>query len=206
MRGIPSGYIALVEQRLLESEIVIFELLSTLYNCNCSGRQHRLSHDERRRFSECSKTQSKSKKADEWTSFPLDTDEQRQAWWMKKHEAIGSCNGTDASQSNSPGMVPMVGMMPDASPMSTGIEEIQQGLGTPFPFNPTLSETTTVSQNAWISRLDSQSEAENSFQSSRTTGVLMVEEEPIYPRMADSVNHTSPETRNSKSDRWRKYF
>jgi hypothetical protein len=205
MRGIPSGYIALVEQRLLESEIVIFELLTTLYNCNYPGRQHRMSHDERRSLSEWSKTQSKSKKVDEWTSFPLGTDEQRQAWWMKKQEAIGRCDGADAAQNNSPGVMHMVGMMPDASPMSTGFEEIQQGVGT---LNPTSSETTTVLQNAWTSRLDSQSgsEADNSFQGSRIAGPLMVEEEPLYSQIPGSVNHASPEARNSASDRWRKYF
>lgn len=53
-RGTLSGYIALVVQWLLESELVIIELLSTMYNCNPTIRQHRLSDDERRSLGDLS--------------------------------------------------------------------------------------------------------------------------------------------------------
>ncbi|KAF2444464.1 hypothetical protein P171DRAFT_432493 [Karstenula rhodostoma CBS 690.94] len=204
-RGIPSGYIALVEQRLLESEIVIFELLSTLYNYNPSIRQHQLSYYERRSLEEFSRTQSKSKKVDEWTNFPLLTDEQRRAWWLKKQESIGRHEGSDAAQSGSPAVVPMVGVLPDASPMSTGFEET---LGTPLPLAPTVSETTTVLQHPWTSRIDSQSgsDAESSFRGSSMSGPPMADEEAQYSAIINSVDNASPEARHSTSDRWRKYF
>ncbi|OAG11132.1 uncharacterized protein CC84DRAFT_1223859 [Paraphaeosphaeria sporulosa] len=216
-RGIPSGYIALVEQRLLESEIVIFELLSTLYNYNPTVRQHRLSFDERHSLGEWSKQQSKAKKVEEWTNFPLGTDEQRQAWWLKKQDSIGRCEGSDAGNVDSPATNAFLGVLPDASPISAGFEETQQqqqqqqqqkSMDTPLPLASTVSETTTVLQHPWTSQMDSQSgsDADNSFRSSSMSGPPMMDERPQYATVNNSVNHASPEARHSTSDRWRKYF
>ncbi|KAL5377945.1 hypothetical protein PMIN03_010843 [Paraphaeosphaeria minitans] len=214
-RGIPSGYIALVEQRLVESEIVIFELLSTLYSCNPTIQQHRLSFDERRGIGEWSKQQSKSKKVEEWTNFPLGTDEQRQAWWLKKQESIGRYEGSDAGNFDSPATNPLLGVLPDASPMSAGFEETQQqqqqqqqSMSTPLPPAPTIPETTTILQHPWTSRMDSQSgsDVDKSFQSSSMSGPPMMDEDPQCATIDSSGNHASPETRHATSDRWRKYF
>ncbi|OSS43938.1 hypothetical protein B5807_11348 [Epicoccum nigrum] len=84
-RGIPSGYVSLIEQRLVETELLVLELLSALQETGGSiENQHRLSENQRRLLEHIAQKQSKTDKIEEWKCFPLGTDQQRQAWRTAK--------------------------------------------------------------------------------------------------------------------------
>lgn len=191
-----------MEQRLLESEIVIFELLSTLYGDSPTITRKSLSQKECQLLSEFAKAQSKSKKVEEWKNFPLATEEQRQVWWQKKQEMVNMFGRNANGQANTPSQSET---FQDASPVSTG-SVLDTRSDVPLPpvqghYNP------TTNLNRWEVELESslihepnlameESETRNSFLSA--VGVQVA--------AADSPKgHPSPGLRPS-SDRWRKYF
>ncbi|KAJ4348531.1 uncharacterized protein N0V89_009908 [Didymosphaeria variabile] len=167
----------------------------------------KLSLDEHRGLSEWSKAQSKSKKVEEWTNFPLATDDQRRNWWLKRREAIGRADLSDIVQANSPGTL---GILPDASPLSTAFDEIHSGIGISPPMLPNQAVTGTNPgiKHAWNPGTNRRPDyyAENLLQGSMTPGPLIADEESQHPAIAGPISHTSPEGRSSTSDRWRKYF
>ncbi|KAF2186002.1 hypothetical protein K469DRAFT_707188 [Zopfia rhizophila CBS 207.26] len=87
-RGIPSGYISFIEQRLLETELVVFELLTAIYQSHTPIDQFRSHESARQAVADFSGKQSKSAKVEEWKYFPLASDEQRQRWWQNRQEII----------------------------------------------------------------------------------------------------------------------
>jgi hypothetical protein len=87
-RGIPSGYLSYIEQRLLDTELVVFELLSTIYKSQIPIQPQRLSEQDRQALVDIGQKQSKSAKIEEWKSLPLVTDEHRHEWWLKRCESI----------------------------------------------------------------------------------------------------------------------
>ena len=83
-RGIPSGYLTQLEQRLLETEIALFDTLSA---SSSSFQDIKNPQDISLRdsgFSEHSSSQSKELKIEEWKRFPLALVEQRQVWLQEK--------------------------------------------------------------------------------------------------------------------------
>lgn len=85
-RGIPTGYIAVLEKRLLETELALFESLCTLYRSQVPIEPYRSSLSQREAIADFSYKQSKSEKLEEWNRCSLGTDCDRLAWWQKKCE------------------------------------------------------------------------------------------------------------------------
>lgn len=83
IRGIPPGYIAGLEQRLLETEIALFDILSS---SRIPFHQDSLQADPTYYdgFTEYNTTQSKEAKVEEWKRLPLKAWTQRQAWLEEK--------------------------------------------------------------------------------------------------------------------------
>lgn len=119
-RGIPSGYIALLEQRLLETEIVLFELLTPLHHSHIP--QHRVSQDAREILAKVSNAQSKNEKIEEWKRLPLALDEQRQQWLQTREEIILNSRRQSEKRRRSSGTsqkdTPSAGRMSQESPDS----------------------------------------------------------------------------------------
>jgi hypothetical protein len=97
-RGIPSGYISLLEQRLLETELVLFELLSTLYNSSTPIEPYRSTAFQREAIAAFMMKQSKNEKIEEWRGKGLATDEQRYGWWRGR---CGIAGGEQREESRS---------------------------------------------------------------------------------------------------------
>jgi len=82
IRGLPSGYVSCLEQRLRETELALFETLSSIYEFgerNVSNQQG----FEPSPFASNTET-SKAVKIEEWERLPLLSHEQRQTWWRSK--------------------------------------------------------------------------------------------------------------------------
>lgn len=93
-RGIPSGYISSLEERLIETEIALFEALSFI---NIHFHQDRdiqpKSSDHRDAFIEYSMGLSKQAKVEEWKCIPLTFEDQRKTWLQEKlHVVNGRSN------------------------------------------------------------------------------------------------------------------
>ncbi|RAR10928.1 hypothetical protein DDE82_000900 [Stemphylium lycopersici] len=98
-RGIPSGYISLIEQRLLQTEIVVLELLSAIYKSQTSIDLQPLPETGRRLLANYAQKQAKSHKIEEWQSLPLNTENQRHIWWSKKSDLIAKTAEAHGSRS-----------------------------------------------------------------------------------------------------------
>ncbi|KAH8728075.1 hypothetical protein GQ44DRAFT_724612 [Phaeosphaeriaceae sp. PMI808] len=83
-RGLPSGYLSCIEQRLLDAEIVIFELLSSIYKSEIPIQPVRVAEMDRQVLADISQKQPKSAKIEEWKSLPLITDRDRHGWWQSR--------------------------------------------------------------------------------------------------------------------------
>lgn len=88
-RGIPSGYISSLEERLIETEIALFEALSFINihfhqdsNIQSESSQHRDA------FTEHSMALSKQAKVEEWKRIPLTFEDQRKTWFQEKLHVI----------------------------------------------------------------------------------------------------------------------
>ena len=102
----------MIEKRLLETELVVFELLSTIHNSPVTIEPHRSNDEERQAIADFSRRQSKSSKIEEWKSLPLGSDDQRNLWWQSRRsviQAIGIMDGDPTMEHNtlagSPGSV-----------------------------------------------------------------------------------------------------
>lgn len=200
LRGLPSGYVALVEQRLLESELVVFELLSTLYNDNGARMPSNLSHQDRDILSDFAKAQSKLKKVDEWKNYPLATDEERHAWWLRKREVIdlsrreGSMrehrharsdvlhNASPASTCTTPN-APSEAQLP---PVESPLEAVAELIG----WEHEMGDASNIDFNAL---------AQDGNSSNTLQGAPLV-------TVGNPAEQASPSVRGSNADRWRKYF
>jgi len=83
-RGIPTGYIFRLEQRLVETEIALFQTLSALHSFQTQTLVEDLNPEVSEVFTEHSIEQSKAAKDEEWENLPLETEEQRQQWWSDR--------------------------------------------------------------------------------------------------------------------------
>jgi hypothetical protein len=110
--------LSFLEQRLLETELVVLELVSAVHNSHIPTEPYRLSDKDRRLFSDQAQKQPKSAKIEEWKNFPLDTDEHRDTWWRMKYDLVAEAVQGDSYRAvhNSPAQVEP---WTDASPAST---------------------------------------------------------------------------------------
>jgi len=124
-RGIPSGYLSFVEQRLFDTELVALELLSAIYNSQTPIEVQRLSDIDRQSLAEYGQKQSKAAKIDEWKSLPLNTDEQRHEWWLKRCRLMSS-PAHQGPEGDSREISTPQEMWLDASPVTVQYDDIQQ--------------------------------------------------------------------------------
>jgi hypothetical protein len=122
--GIPSGYLSFIEQRLLDTELVVFELLSAIYKSNVPIQPQRLSETERRILVELSQKQPKSAKIEEWRSQPLVTDEHRHEWWSRRYQLMSGSTQACPNRLSQDAVTPRETWV-DASPLSVQYEEVQ---------------------------------------------------------------------------------
>ncbi|ORY03067.1 hypothetical protein BCR34DRAFT_573826 [Clohesyomyces aquaticus] len=120
-RGIPSGYISFLEQRLLQTELLAFELLAIIYQSRTPIDKDHLHKNAREAIADFSIKQPKSAKIEEWRRFPLTTKEQRKVWWRSK-EAI--------AQRRSPSILRMVPHIAEMGPNVEWNQPSQQEEGT----------------------------------------------------------------------------
>lgn len=83
-RGIPPGYVSSIEQRLLKTEIALFEALSALDVPFDEKQSSKFQLSHRDVLSAYHAAQSKEAKMEEWKKLPLDYVEQRQSWQREK--------------------------------------------------------------------------------------------------------------------------
>jgi hypothetical protein len=80
--------VSYIEKRLLETELVLYELLTTILQSQDPVPTVHSTDVERQIVADYQVKQSKSWKIDEWKLFPLATDEQRQQWWQARRALI----------------------------------------------------------------------------------------------------------------------
>ncbi|PVH95321.1 hypothetical protein DM02DRAFT_675568 [Periconia macrospinosa] len=103
-RGIPPGYISVLEKRLLETELVLFESLCALYASPVQIEPFRSSQAQREAIAEFSYKQSKTEKLEEWNTCSLGADCDRMSWWQKRCEVTGTLPGISAPPNPSNGV------------------------------------------------------------------------------------------------------
>ncbi|KAF2016940.1 hypothetical protein BU24DRAFT_440112 [Aaosphaeria arxii CBS 175.79] len=86
-RGLPSGYITFIEQRLLETEIVVLDLLSAIYDGHQNSIPPTAPGDDKA-IAELSAKQSKQEKLEEWRRFPLHTELERLKWFEYRRRLL----------------------------------------------------------------------------------------------------------------------
>ncbi|KFX85803.1 hypothetical protein V490_09399 [Pseudogymnoascus sp. VKM F-3557] len=129
-RGIPSGYISSLEERLIETEIALFEALSFINTHFHQDSSIRTKPSQNRdAFTEYNMSLSKQAKVEEWKCIPLTSEDQRKTWWQEKLHVI---NGREYR--NGP-----IG----ESPVSHGTEN--QWLGSPLPLPANHNDTQLAS-------------------------------------------------------------
>jgi hypothetical protein len=211
-RGIPSGYLSYIEQRLLETECVVLELLTTLYKLQSPVDIHRLSEQDRRFLAESAQKQPKSAKIEEWKQAPLLTDDQKYAWWVRRQNLLTSSEkpDLDSISNSSPAMQDP---WPTASPASVQLEDVHsndtlqsrfQTVHTPkapeemwqsSPGEIPISPHATFSNNAKRFSVDASSTM-NPMASEPAGPTLLAVPQPTTEMEPPAPPH----------DKWRKYF
>jgi hypothetical protein len=207
LRGIPSGYLSYIEQRLLDTEFVVFELLSAIYQSQIPIQLHRLSETDRQALVDVSQKQSKSAKIEEWKSLPLDTDENRHNWWSKRYESI-----TLPMQSGSDNL-PRDNTTPqdtwlEASPMSAHYEDMQLP-SVVQPPAPSIGQISPVA--SWQPPLDAMifvpaPSFDNNTNTATPKPLLMAASDSDVSVTTSTESSVSASSQSLSADRWRKYF
>ena len=83
-RGVPLGYIAALEQRLLVTEIALIEALSSFHD----KPPKFLSTSEKRTLRKFDEARSKDARMEEWKKFPLEHVDDKQAWSNAKRQKL----------------------------------------------------------------------------------------------------------------------
>jgi hypothetical protein len=208
-RGIPSGYLSFIEQRLLDTELVVFELLSTIYKSQIPIQPQRLSEQDRQTLVDICQKQPKSAKIEEWRSLPMTTDEHRHEWWRKRCESI-SPQMQSASTRLSQDAISPQDTWTD-SPLSVQFEDTQTHM-TLQPPAPNMSQPPALIaswQPSLVNVVPRTNGAANDDILSPTCTVLV--EGPgqgvsaVAP-MASTEPKMSSDSQSLDADRWRKYF
>lgn len=205
--GIPSGYLSYIEQRLLDTEVVVFELLSAIYKSHVPIQPQRLSEAERQALAELSQKQAKSAKIEEWKRLPLHTDEHRHEWWSKRCESMLSSTQAGSTRSLQDAMSPQDTWV-DASPMSVQFEDVQTSTATrPLVSDFPQTADTTVSWqqtlNMDVSGTGVNFDDSSRFASSSTSNLGQEASDMAKPSAQSSIADSSQVL---NAERWRKYF
>ena len=103
----------------------MLELLSAIYNSQVPIETQRISDTDRQLLAGYVQKQAKSSRIEEWKSFPLNTDQDRLSWWLKRQDLIAKgaeANTRHASQA-SPAQTELWGM--ESSPSVAQYEDLQ---------------------------------------------------------------------------------
>lgn len=189
-RGIPSGYLSFVEQRLVETEIVVLELLNAIYSTRIPINPQPLPDNARRTLLEESQKQAKTAKIDEWKRLPITTGAQQRAWWIKKNECIRDTDGIDDVQELQPHVENA------QSPMNVELQT--QAAQSPLLASwPTTSESFIQLENPPISGSAELLTFQQEFEAQQSDH---------FPT-PQSTSTASPSAHPSTSqEKWRKYF
>jgi hypothetical protein len=210
-RGIPSGYISFIEQRLLETEIVVLELLSAIYASRVPIEPQRLPETDRRLLAEYGQKQAKSHKIEEWKNLPLATEEQRRAWWVKKSERIarsaeasGDCSSqkspatTSSRAADSPRTVNFEGTQASGAMQST-LPPIQHPV-TQVPWRPVAGGSGLSEPDSSLGHLDLHNTNLSELENIADDGYAGISETPTPP------SQSVLQSQSTADARWRKYF
>jgi hypothetical protein len=213
-RGIPSGYLSYIEQRLLDTELVVFELLSAIYKSPMPIQPQRLSETERQALADISQKQPKSAKIEEWKSLPLTTDEHRHEWWLKRCESMSIPMQFVPTRISQDAMAAQDTWM-DASPLSMQYEDIPSNTIVQSPI-PSMSQSESESQanvETWPSTMNATvPDIDGCFDDSFGTAIRSSLSERPGEGASDAVStgfveaNTSNNSQPLNADRWRKYF
>ncbi|KAH7080910.1 hypothetical protein FB567DRAFT_115638 [Paraphoma chrysanthemicola] len=207
-RGIPSGYLSFIEQRLFETELVVFELLSAIYKSQRPIELQHVSHLERQVLADLSQKQSKSLKIEEWKSLPLTTDESRHEWWLRRHELIahnGQANGTGPTQN---ARTPQETWL-DASPSSAQYEDMPSHLrmhaqqpAPSTPQAPTFVDTWQPLPSEIVSATSASFRANDELHTNTAHPETTAKDDNgvAFTTLAE------PPAQSMNAERWRKYF
>ncbi|OBT86142.1 hypothetical protein VE02_05743 [Pseudogymnoascus sp. 03VT05] len=103
-QGIPSGYISSLEERLIETEIALFEALSFInVHFHQSGNTQFEPSQYHDAFTNHSTSLSKQAKVEEWKRLPLMFEDQQKAWLQEKLHVASRKDYQNDSISESPG-------------------------------------------------------------------------------------------------------
>jgi hypothetical protein len=213
-RGIPSGYLSYIEQRLLDTELVVFELLSAIYKSPMPIQPQRLSETERQALADISQKQPKSAKIEEWKSLPLTTDEHRHEWWLKRCESMSIPMQFVPTRISHDAMAAQDAWM-DASPLSMQYEDMPSNTIVQSPI-PSMSQSESESRanvQTWPSTMNATMPDTNGcFEDSFSTAIRSSLSEQPGEVASDvvSTGFEEPNISNNSqplnADRWRKYF
>jgi hypothetical protein len=194
-----------IEQRLIEMEILAFELLSACERASISTEAFRLSTDQRQVFVDFAQKQSKSDKLEEWKSLPIRNPQQRQTWWSTKHEGLLMPGAAQAKQGLD--HVASVGMAP-APEYAGNLQSVDRlpSLAQVFPQPPLFaaSPATSVQEGPAINSPASSHDAgvaAGARASQQNQGL----ETPSVP-LVSAAEMSPPSKHDVAADRWRKYF
>ena len=212
-RGIPSGYISFIEQRLLETEIVVIELLSAIYKSHVPIEPQRLPEKDCRLLAEYEQKQAKSHKIEEWKNFPLATEEERRAWWLEKTERIAKVDGASSDRllqkrpiatspwlADSPRTIYQDGTQDSVTTQSTALPT-QQLRATQASWGPVAEGSGQLELDTRLGNLDQQTSGFS------LVGNIDFERRPEMPEVATPPSSQSTSQSHPMVDaRWRKYF
>ncbi|EMD64905.1 hypothetical protein COCSADRAFT_315933 [Bipolaris sorokiniana ND90Pr] len=211
-RGIPSGYISFIEQRLLETEIVVLELLSAIYESRVPIEPQRLPERDRRLLSEYGQKQAKTHKIEEWRNLPLTTEEQRRTWWLKKSERIAKAaetSGDHPTQRSPAATSPWAAnssrnIHDESTQVLLGAEQATilpgQPPGMQVSWRPVADGTGLSEPDTNLEHLDQNTTGFSPLEDISGEGYPDVPEAPTPPCQSTLQSHSAADAR------WRKYF
>lgn len=195
-----------IEQRLVEMEILAFELLSACEGASISTEAYRLSTDQRQVFVDLAQKQSKSDKIEEWKSLPLRDSQQRQVWWSAKQGGPLKPGATQLQQRlddvASVGMAPAPGHVDNLQSVDRLPSLAQAYPQAPwFATSPSkrAQEGSAINSPAYVNHDAGTGAGSGASQQDQGAGTPSL---PTRP----AAEMSSPTSRDLAADRWRRYF
>ncbi|KAH7406920.1 hypothetical protein DE146DRAFT_408836 [Phaeosphaeria sp. MPI-PUGE-AT-0046c] len=203
-RGIPSGYLSYIEQRLLDTELLAFELLSAIYKSQVPILPQRLSEQEHQTLSDVSTKQPKSSKIEEWKTLPLSTDEERHSWWLKRCDVISRPMQFESNGIAQDMMTPQ----DTYSPMTAQFEDMQAHSAIPSsaPIMPEAADSTLSWQLSTTTLVPPTDGTNENHGLPRTRADSSSQGSCNVAPFASNEPSRSNHSQSISAERWRKYF
>jgi hypothetical protein len=198
----------------LDTELVVFELLSAIYKSPMPIQPQRLSETERQALADISQKQPKSAKIEEWKNLPLTTDEHRHEWWLKRCESMSIPMQFFPTSLSQDAMAAQDAWI-DASPLSMQYEDMQSNtaMQPSIPSMPQPESDSPALVAPWQSAMNvTAPDTDGSFDNRLRTDVgsslseRSGEGASNVPPAAVAEANISNNSPSLSADRWRKYF